>query len=82
MLVYHCDGLVTLGYITNFQSDTVCYKSTFEFVFTLSGGAVSWTSVKQSCIIDSTKEILMPLGVVPLVVPPSVLFCDNSGVVA
>ena len=28
-----------------------------SFVFTLGDGAVSWRSVKQSCIVDSTMEV-------------------------
>ena len=30
--------------------------STSGYVFTLSGGAISWRSVKQNCIADSTME--------------------------
>ena len=39
----------------NFQSDNV-RKSTSGFVSTIGGGAISWRSVKQSCIADSTME--------------------------
>jgi hypothetical protein len=31
-------------------------KSTFGWIFTLSGGAISWVSKKQSCISHSTME--------------------------
>ena len=31
-------------------------KSTSGHVFTLGGGAVSWRSIKQKCIADSTTE--------------------------
>ena len=47
MLVYHCDELLPLGYMAlDFQFDRDYCKSTFGFVFTLGGGAVSWRSVK------------------------------------
>ena len=42
MLVYHCDELLPLGYMnSNFWSNRDSRKSTFGFVFTLGGGAVS-----------------------------------------
>ena len=42
MLVYHCDELLPLGYTdSNFWSNRDSRKSTFGFVFTLGGGAVS-----------------------------------------
>ena len=31
-------------------------KSTSGYVFTLGGVAISWRSIKQSCIVDSTME--------------------------
>ena len=31
-------------------------KSTSGYVFTLGGETVSWRSIKQSCIVDSTME--------------------------
>ena len=31
-------------------------KSTFGYVFTLGGATVSWRSIKQSCIADSTMD--------------------------
>ena len=46
-----------IGYTDfDFQSDIESRKSTFGYVFTLGGGAVSWRSVKQSSIADSTME--------------------------
>ena len=42
--------------ILNFQSNLDFKKSTSGCVFTLGGGAISWKSVKQSCIADSTME--------------------------
>ena len=57
MLVYHSEDLIPIGYTdSNFQSDLDFKKSTSGYVFTLGGGAISWRSVKQSCIADSTME--------------------------
>ena len=64
-------------------------------MFTLGGGAISWRSVKQSSITDSTieaeyiaakevmwlKNFLMDLEVVPSAQSAITLFCDNSGAV-
>ena len=41
---------------SDFQSDLDFIKSTSGCVFTLGGGAITWRSVKQSCIVDSTME--------------------------
>ena len=38
------------------MSDKDFRKSTSGYVFTLGSGAISWMSVKQSCITDSTIE--------------------------
>ena len=57
MLIYHSKDLIHIGYTnSNFQSDLDFRKITSSCVFTLGGGAISWTSVKQSCIADSTME--------------------------
>ena len=57
MLVYHYEDLIPIGYTNfDFQSDLDFRKSTSSYVFTLGGGAISW-SVKQSCIADSTMEV-------------------------
>ena len=57
MLVYHSKDLIPIGYIDlDFQSNLDFKKSTSGCVFTLGGGAISWRSVKQSCIADSTME--------------------------
>ena len=54
ILVYCCEDLFTIGYTdSDFQSDLDFKKFTSGCVFTLGGGAISW-SVKQSCIADST----------------------------
>ena len=47
-----------IGYTdSDFQSDIESIKSTSRYMFTLGGGAVSWRSVKQSSIADSTMEV-------------------------
>ena len=57
MLVYHGDELAPIGYIDyDFQLDADLRKSTSGYVFTLGGATVSWRSLKQSCIADSTTE--------------------------
>ena len=57
MLVYRCEDLIPIGYTdSNFQSDLDFRKSTPSCVFTLGGGAISYRSVKQSYIADSTME--------------------------
>ena len=57
MLVYHSEDLIPIGYKnSDFQSDLDFRKSTSGCVFTLGGGAISWRSIKQSCIADSTME--------------------------
>ncbi|KAH9780743.1 hypothetical protein KPL71_008200 [Citrus sinensis] len=57
MLVYSGDELILVGYTnSDFLSDKNFRKSTSGYVFTLGTGAISWMSVKQSCITDSTTE--------------------------
>ena len=57
MVVYHGDELAPIGYTDyDFQSYAYLRKSTSGYVFTLSGVAVSWRSIKKSCIADSTME--------------------------
>ena len=57
MLVYYSKDLIPIGYTdSDFQSDLDFKKLTLGCVFTLGGGAISWRSVKQSCIADSTME--------------------------
>ena len=56
MLVYQDESLELVGYTdSDFQSDPNSRKSISRYVFTLGGGAISW-SVKQSSIADSTME--------------------------
>ncbi|XP_050259893.1 secreted RxLR effector protein 161-like [Quercus robur] len=57
MLVYQCEDLIPIGYIdSDFQSNLDFTKSTLGYIFTLGGGDISWRSVKQSCIANSTME--------------------------
>ena len=57
MLVYQCEDLIPIGYTDlDFQSNLDFRKYTLGCVFTLGGRAISWRSVKQSCIADSTIE--------------------------
>ncbi|KAH9704808.1 hypothetical protein KPL70_011615 [Citrus sinensis] len=57
MLVYSGDELIPVGYTdSDFMSDKDSRKSTSGYVFTLGSGAISWRSVKQSNIADSTTE--------------------------
>ena len=55
--LYACLSVQLLHYTdSDFQSDLDFRKSTSGCVFTLGGGAITWRSVKQSCIVDSTME--------------------------
>ena len=57
MLVYQDENLEPVVYTdSDFQSDIDSRKSTSGYVFIFGGGAISWRSVKQSCIADSTME--------------------------
>ena len=58
MLVYHGDELAGPYRIYLFRFSVRCRfeESTSGYVFTLGGVAVSWRSIKQSCITDSTME--------------------------
>ena len=57
MLVYQDKSLEPIGYTdSDFQLDIDSRKSTSGYVFTFGGGAISWRSVKQSSIADSTME--------------------------
>ena len=58
MLIFQSDELVPKGYTnSNFQFDKDSHRSTSSFVFTFGSAIVSWRSVKQSCVIDSTIEV-------------------------
>ena len=79
---------------SDFQPNVDLRKSTSRYVFTLGGAAVSWRSIKQSCVTEyvvtseATKEVvwltkfLIKLGVISKAVDSMILYCDNSGVVA
>ena len=57
MFVYHSEDLIPISYTnSDFQLDLDFRKSTSGCAFTLGGGAISWRSVKQSCIANSTME--------------------------
>ena len=57
MLVYYYESLEPVGYTDrDFQSDIDSRKPTSGYAFTFGGGAISWRSVKQSSIVDSTME--------------------------
>ncbi|KAH9734858.1 Integrase catalytic domain-containing protein [Citrus sinensis] len=57
MLVYSGDELILVGYTdSDFMSNKDSRKSTSGYVFTLASGAISWRSVKQSCIANSITE--------------------------
>jgi len=51
------EDLILFGYTdSDFISDQDSRRSTSGYAFTLAGGAVSWMSVKQKCVADSTTE--------------------------
>ena len=55
--MYDRDELIPVGYTdSDFISDKDLRKSTSGYVFTLGGSVVSWRSIKQKCIADSTTE--------------------------
>ena len=57
MLMYGGDELIPVGYTDlDFMSNKDSRKSTSGHLFTLEGGAVSWRSIKQKCIANSTTE--------------------------
>ena len=57
MLVYQDESLEPIGYTdSDFQSDIDSRKSTSGYMNTFGDGAISWRSVKQSSIADSTME--------------------------
>ncbi|KAF7130548.1 hypothetical protein RHSIM_Rhsim10G0106900 [Rhododendron simsii] len=58
-LTYHCNGdnLEVVGYLdADFSGDVDDSKSTSAYVFLLGGGAISWSSKKQSCVAKGTME--------------------------
>ena len=57
MLVYSSAEPIPMSYIdSDFMSYKDSRKSTSGYMFTLGSGAISWRSVKQSCITESTTE--------------------------
>ena len=58
MLVYHDKSLEPIGYTdSDFLLDIDSRKLTSGYVFTFGGGAISWKSVKQFSIADSTLKV-------------------------
>ena len=55
MSVFHIEEMVTITYKYLFNIDSHWFTS--NYVFTLGGAIVSWRSMKQSCITNSTMEI-------------------------
>ncbi|GFY91148.1 hypothetical protein Acr_07g0013440 [Actinidia rufa] len=52
----YIDNLLVKFAMHNSKKDRDSKKSTSGYVLTLGDGAISWRSVKQSCIVDSTME--------------------------
>ena len=50
------DGNLT-GYSDSDYAEDFSQKSTSGCLFTLAGGAISWTSQKQSLVASSTTEV-------------------------
>ncbi|KAK4407794.1 Retrovirus-related Pol polyprotein from transposon RE2 [Sesamum angolense] len=93
-LVYGGGELILEGFSdASFQSNDDDAKSQSGFVFKLKGGVMAWKSSKQDTTTDSTteaeyiaakeavwmKNYIQELGVVPSIVEPVVIFCDNNG---
>ena len=58
MFVFQSVELVPKGYTdSNFQSYKDSHRFISNFAFTFGGVVVSWKSVKQSCITNSTIEV-------------------------
>ena len=58
MFMFYSEKLVSIGYTNlDFQSSKDSHRFTFDFVFTLGHMAISWRSVKQSCIAIPTREV-------------------------
>lgn len=59
MLMYRrSDTLEVVGYSnSDFIDYANSHKSTFEYIFMLANGAISWRSMKQPLITTSTMEV-------------------------
>ena len=58
MFMFHNDELVPIGYTdSNFQSNKNSHRSTYSFVFTLGGVTISWISMKQFYITNSSMKV-------------------------
>ena len=87
MLVCHCDEIVPIEYTNlDFHSDKDSHKSTSIYIFNLGGVCIVDFTIESyyATTFKTTKKViwfrklLIELGVVPLVVPPTVLLYDNS----
>lgn len=57
VLVYGSEDLSVTSYTnSDFQADKDERKSTSGYVYVMGGGAISWRSVKQHCLADSTTK--------------------------
>ena len=57
-LIYGEEELKLKGYTnSSFQSNPDDSKSTYGFMFTLKGGAISWKSSKQTTTVDSMTKV-------------------------
>ena len=57
MLTYRGSNLIPVNYTnSDFMSNMDSRKSISRYVFTLGEAAVSWRSIKQQCIANSTTE--------------------------
>ncbi len=91
--------LQPLGYSdSDFAGDKASSKSTYGYLFTLAGGAISWKSKKSSTIAlstteaesDSLTEAIRELQWIQGLFkelgyplkPPVTLYCDNQGTIA
>ncbi|KAL0444836.1 UNVERIFIED_CONTAM: Retrovirus-related Pol polyprotein from transposon TNT 1-94 [Sesamum latifolium] len=86
----------TIQYAMQCTRPDVAYALSSGFVFKLNGGVVAWKSSKQDTTADSTmkaeyiaakeavwmKNYIQELGVVPSIVEPVVIFCDNNRAIA
>lgn len=57
VLVYGSEDLLVIGYTDlDFQPDKNERRSTSRYVYVMWGWAISWRSVKQHCIVNSTTK--------------------------
>ena len=95
------EELIINGYAdAAFQTNPQDSRSQSGFIFVLNDGAISWKSLKQETVANSTteseyiavseaakeavwiKNFITGLGVVPSILDPLEIFCDNNGAIA